>query len=965
MFSPFVTPTTTLVDGLSDRARALWAKSGDMDSWLCLPQHMLDSACAAEWLWDEWVAGSVKASLSRLSRLEDPDLRALYIWLAAVHDVGKAQMTFQTQLDARPDGAAFSQRLADAGLPLRRSTSEVGLRSLPHGLASDILVTDWLMLSAGVRMPHRTAASLALIVNAHHGITSDPALRSGVEAVLEAYPPEWIAVQQELLEFGAEVSGIRELLPRVSGSLHAPAQNLLTGLVIMADWMASNTDAFVLSPVTDQAVRTREAIASLDLTLPWMPPGVERDLSAYMREAFGWDDQKTPRPVQAAVDRACRDVDGPALLIIEAPTGEGKTEAALLAVDHLAEACGCAGAVFAAPTMSTADGLFARVRDWAQRATAPGEVTSMFLGHSKSQLNQDFQDLPRRVVGDEESRAPGAGSGTVIASQWMSGRKKGILSNFAVATVDQILLMALQSKHVMLRHLGLVGKVVVIDEVHAYDAYMSSYLQTALQWLARYGVPVVLLSATLPAAQKHALARAYAEQLGADVPDELSTAYPMVTTVSAAGVEEAVVPQRPTELHAAVRIIEDDDADLVQLLEERLAEGGCALIICSTVRRAQQTYRTARERFGGDVVLHHAAFAAADRVAKEAELRRELGPDAHRGAGRPHRRIVVATQVAEQSLDIDADLLVTDIAPIDLLVQRIGRLHRHVRPDSDRPERLRDPEVLVRAVLARDPEPEFEKGTAYIYDEKLLLSTLALVLSILEPHGFRRPDDVAPLVQAAYGEGPAIPTEWSATWERACQESDTARQRSETRARTYRFPAPQDAASLERQFERQGSDLGTAAGEEGGLAQVRDADPTIEAVPILRTSHGYTPLPWLVDSTDELVPDREPPRGADRVLASSALRLPVRFSRTAETFTDVIELLESATPAGWSQNRLLAGQVALPLDGELSVELAGRRLVYSRELGLTDVTDTVEAPGGPPAALTDPPVQTAPSKELS
>ena len=927
---------------LSDRARAIWAKSGDEDGRLSLPQHMLDSACVAEWLWDTWVAPSVKDAICGLAGLSANDARRLYIWLAAVHDVGKAQLTFQCQLDSVPGKEGFVQELRNAGLPIQKSSLELTLRSLPHGLASNVLVMNWLTDPQEKLLAARLAKPLALIVDAHHGITSDPPLRGPVFAVLDRYPPEWKAVQREILEFAADISGVRAALPRVRAKLTGPTQNLLTGLVIMADWMASSAEAFPMSVQHSQADRAARAVERFQLTSPWTPPEPDVDLAHHMQSAFGWPAGRQPRPVQREVAEACRELDGPTLVVVEAPTGEGKTEAALTATEFLAHTTGAAGAIVAAPTMSTADGLFERVTDWARRSTAPGETTSMFLGHSKNTLNEAFRSMKYSPIMDDKSPSF-AGTdteGTVVASQWMSGRKKGILSSFTVATVDQILLMVLQSKHVMLRHLGLVSKVVVIDEVHAYDTYMSEYLQVALQWLARYGVPVVLLSATLPSAQKLELLTAYGEQLDVDVPDAVSSAYPLVTTVSRDGVEERAVEARSTDLHATVEIINDALEHLSDVLIEKLESGGCALIVCNTIRRAQAVYHEMDAAFPGEAVLHHAAFVASDRLEKEGELRRELGPTVHRGAGRPMRRIVVATQVAEQSLDIDADLLVSDIAPIDLLVQRIGRLHRHDRPDADRPENLRDPHVLIRGVKDWDSTPGFESGTEFIYDKKLLISTLSLLVSQVIEHGFRRPDDVASLVQSAYGDEPPIPEPWIGVWEEASTQSLADRASAQARASTFRFPQPHRATSLDAQFERQTSNVDTASGEALGLAQVRDSDPTIEVIPIIRTLIGYRLLPWLTDDTGELIADREPSRETAFRLASSTVRLPLRLSRYASVFDAVLDRLEPATPPGWRQSHLLAGQLALPLDDDLEIELEGLRLVYSKQLGLMDLTDS-------------------------
>ena len=904
------------------------------DPWLCLPQHMLDSAGAAQHVWDHWAPRSVREAVGREVGVSIDQAGTLLCWLAAVHDVGKATLVFQRQLETREGFSHFLDRLQRAGLPLRASSLELATGRLHHSLASMVLVRAWLV-DAGMRRTH--AGRLAAVLDAHHGAPSLAENRENAEQILRTYTGPWADVHQELLEFAAEISDIHDVLPSLRTKLQGSGQMLLTGLVIMADWIASTEEAFPLTSRGFTGDRAAECLERIDLTPPWTPRPTSSTepelLDAHLQQRFGWPSAARARPVQVAAARASRDLDRPGLVVIEAPTGEGKTEAALAAAEILAEISGAGGLILAAPTMSTADGLFRRVLDWATDAGGE-DVTSMFLAHSKSRLNTEYRRLRSTGIGTDGTDRS---EGTVIASQWMTGRKKGILSNFSVATVDQVLFLALQAKHSMLRHLGLAGKVVVIDEVHAYDAYMSEYLATALAWLARYQVPVVLLSATLPVAQKQQLLAAYGAEVTCAAIDDLSTAYPLVTTVSAGGLREIQVASRRADLHAQVSLLDDDLPVLLDRLRAVAATGGCVLIICNTVRRAQETYAALHAQFPGEVELHHAAFLASARVAKEKALRDVLGPGARRGDGRPNRRFVVATQVAEQSLDIDVDLLVTDIAPVDLLIQRIGRLHRHLRPEGDRPAAMRTPEVLIRGITSVDP-PEFESGSEAVYGRKLLLSTLAVLLDRTLEHGFTRPDDIAPLVQAAYGDSPPIPSAWAELWAAASADHDRRRDSACSRSSSYRIPDPSGADSLDALFRIGRDSIDTADGEERGFAQVRDSDPSVEVIPIEVTENGYRPLGHSGD--EHFSPDVEPPNRAAIDLACSTVRLPSRFTRAQRVFDETLDQLERSTPPGWQASTWLKGQVALPLDADGGIDLSGRRLVYDEELGLHDVTDS-------------------------
>ena len=932
-------------------ARVLWAKSGDGSRWLSLLQHLSDSCSVAGLLWDSWVPLSIRSLVSEQTGLTDEECRSILRFLAGAHDCGKATMTFQMLASHQPEYAHLAERVRDAGLSLDLSANEQMIPRFRHEMASGILLRRWAM-EQGCSID--TAKSLASIVDAHHGKSSEVKLIGEAEVILDSYPENWQEVQRYLLDRAADESGIRSLIGHLP-ELPIQTQNLFAGIVIAADWIASNEEAFPLETVHDQESRIEAGCRAIDLTVPWTAEGSVGPAAEFYRERFGWGPEMAPRPAQEAMIEAAKAAEGPALLILEAPTGNGKTEAAFAAAEILAEKTGAGGVMVAAPTMSTANGLFERFLSWIRRATPSGEVSSLFLAHSRASLNEDYHRLRFRGI---DADAPSSG-GDVVASQWMSGRKKGILSTFVVGTVDQVLLMALQSKHSMLRHLGLAGKVIIVDEVHSYDAYMSSYLKTALTWLASYGASVILLSATLPVGQKEQLAHAYQQGLpgyrrkrGRQQPLSLSHAYPAITSVTARSVDETPVPLGEVELTAGVSTLEDSPESLVDAVGDLLADGGCALIICNTVKRAQAAFTTISDRFPGEVELHHAVFLASDRSRREDALRAALGPQAHRGSGRPERRIVVATQVAEQSLDIDADVLITDIAPVDLLIQRIGRLHRHSRPASDRPAGLQKATVLIRGILtdlSPSEAPEFDGGAIAVYGARMLLATAALLHSTVLADGFQRPHSTAPLVQQAYGPDPEIPAGWEETWAEACADDEKRRKRQEDNAKTWRFPQPRQALYLDALFSRFYDDRSRSASdaEAFGLAQVRDSTPSLEVIPIIRTETGYRPFPWVGDREAALVdriPDAELDRRSARDLAGSIIRLPGWVGRNPQALDVLIAQLERGTPLGWRKDPFLRGMIALPFDEDLTTDLQGRALRYSPDLGLIEIAEDPHRP---------------------
>jgi len=902
----------------SPQARSLWAKSGDGVDFLTLPQHLVDSACAASLVFNSWVSRSVKDFLSTELQIEESELEGFYLWLAGTHDVGKASATFQRLLLNRGGLEHLVHAVSDAGLDTELSVDEANFSKLPHSVVSGEILSLWLE-EQGVRRPKANA--VASVANAHHGIATGP--NPTVRDLLKDYSSEWKAVHRELVEAMEKLCGVEGGVGKLVASMPkmpAPIVQMLAGLVVMADWIASNEKAFTLRAEGSQLERTATAAEFIDLTSPWAPEGTSgEDIDEYFRQSFNWPPEFKARRVQRAMVEAVQGLDGSGLVVLEAETGVGKTEAALAAAEILAARNGTQGVFFAAPTMATANGLLERTIEWAENV-AGYSVRSMYLAHSKNALSKPFVQLKFNGINDQEESG-----GEVVASQWMSGRRLGILSNFVVGTVDQVLMMALQQRYSMLRHVGLAGKVVIFDEVHTFDTYSSDYLRSAIAWLGHYGASVILMSATLPPDKRRELVEAYS---WGDMP-EGEQGYPLITVATAEKIHATSVEPSPTNLVGDIQMLNEEKRPLSTLLDELLDEGGCALIICNTIGRAQAAYSCLIGVYGDCVELHHAGFVAWERVEKEDSLRQELGPGSRRGAGRPWRKIVVATQVAEQSLDIDADVLITDIAPIDLLIQRIGRLHRHARPKTDRPPRLQEPKIFIRGVLQKDPVPEFDSGAEAIYGRAILMSTLAVL-----PEEFRRPDDTAKLVAEAYDPDFEPPAPWQESWAKAEGERQHGDATAHSRSADYRVPDPQYGLQFKSLFERLVDDSERSAGE-GGAAQVRDIEPSVEVIPIIATDYGYQPWGW----NSEVLDGSEVPYKLAFHLASSTVRLPGRMTRYGNDFDAVISQLEESTPGEWEDHYLLRGQLALVLNESLEATVGRFKIRYSSELGIEIISD--------------------------
>ncbi|MCX2969485.1 MULTISPECIES: type I-E CRISPR-associated protein Cse1/CasA [Streptomyces] len=970
MFHPSVVPHP--IDGstpfarLSPAALTAWAKHDrKTEGWLPLWRHMADSAGVAGKLWEHWVPRSTKELISESLPGGERDASKLLRFLAAAHDSGKATPAFACQVEPLAD------RMRDLGLgmPLR---SDYGLdrRLAPHALAGQLLLQEWMAERFG--LAKRASGQLAVVAGGHHGTPPEHQqihdLQLRPHLLRHPGPSEevWRRVQYELMDGCADLAGVRQRLPEWgSVRLPQPAQVILTALVIMSDWIASAPELFPYDPDSWQPVgpigerrRLQAAWNGLDLPTPWAPALPQESTGELFAKRFPKLRGAKGRPVQEEAVHMARSMPTAGLLMIEAPMGEGKTEAALAAAEILAARTGAGGLLIALPTRATSDAMFSRLMNWVDQLPQSDETPrSVVLAHAKAALNDRWAGLLRKgrrsiaavdPGGEErldEVRATRARPAELHAHQWLRGRKKQLLASFAVGTIDQVLLAALKSRHLALRHLAVAGKVVVIDEVHAYDAYMGRYLDRALEWLAAYRVPVVLLSATLPAARRRSLAAAYAGSGGAEV-EMGADAYPLITAVTP---DHPALTARPASgsgrrVDVMVERLDDDVTVLADRLAADLAEGGCALIVRNTVDRVLEAAEVLRKRFGDDAVtVAHSRFLAADRAAKDIELLQRFGPGNDQ---RPEKHVVVASQVVEQSLDVDFDLLVTDLAPVDLVLQRMGRLHRHPRR---RPPRLAQARCLVTGVdwSAKPSSPV--KGSLAVYQGAYtLLRSLAVLGPHLDGSPLRLPSDISPLVQRAYGEEEVGPESWAG-------ELDEARVKhlrllTEKREKAEGFLLDSVRRPGRPVYGWLEAHAGDADDSREGRAQVRDSEQTLEVLVVQRRADGrLTTVPWLDGGKEggrgglELPTDFPPSRRAAEAVAASALTLPGRFGKPWLIDRTIEELERFLVPA-WQVKECpwLAGELLLVLDERCQTRLAGFDLAYSPVDGLR-----VTSPGVP------------------
>ncbi len=546
----------------------------------------------------------------------------------------------------------------------------------------------------------------------------------------------------------------------------------LAGLAVLADWLGSNTLFFeyrdqpmALADYWRHACRQAEVALAASGVVPGSAVA-----SVPFSELF--TKIGTPSPLQRWAADAPLAV-GPQIHLLEDVTGAGKTEAAVM-LTHRLMASGCADGFFIAlPTMATANAMYGRIAQVYQRLFA--DQPSLVLAHGQRDLVDDFAATVLPASAPEHDARQLDDTASARCTAWLADHnKRALLSPAGVGTIDQVLLAVLHSKHQSLRLLGLLRKVLVIDEVHACDTYMQGLLEVLLTFHARAGGSAVLLSATLPGHTKEALLAAFAKGLGERVPAAAGQAYPMVTTWSAGDptrLAQTPVATRPDVQRLVQVRSSHDPAEVTAAIRAALAAGQCVCWVRNTVTDALAAFgQFQAELAPDDLLLFHARFALRDRLDMEDRVLANFGPcsTAAQRAG----RLLIATQVVEQSLDVDFDLLVTDLAPIDRIIQRAGRLRRHRRAGDGTP--LTDPHLpdqrgrpwlwVLTPPWSEEPAADWYKAAfpkaALVYPHhgqnwrsaKALRGEGASALG-----SFAMPDDARALIEGVFGANVSFP----------------------------------------------------------------------------------------------------------------------------------------------------------------------------------------------------------------
>ncbi|MFE0645708.1 CRISPR-associated helicase Cas3' [Streptomyces sp. NPDC058877] len=778
-----------------------WGKSRGLDPKLPaypLVRHLLDAAAIALFLWDHYLSDNQRLAIAEGFGLSDaPDrARALTALCAGLHDIGKLS-GFQF-CDARGRSGLSDSLAGDPG--------RIGVERLGHDIAGMEAVPAVLEALGFGTTVDAEIERIAEVLGGHHGRfhrfdpqRTHPSRHSHLGGAM------W-ARQRE-----AHAAAVLDALgdPSPPTRFRAPAAVLVTGVVILADWLVSQEGYLrrrqrqldpSLARHFEMSLRDAEALVR---EAGLMPVDLKRKGFA---EAYGITGE--PNPLQRSIVDGLAPLRGgtgggapkAGIMLVTAAPGDGKSEAALEAERLLSRAFGTRGFAFLLPTMATSDQMHSRIAQILARQD--GTEAGLTLTHSMAWLSSayaagDLQAGGRVLVCEGEDDATTAEKQTarhlaaMRPSSWLFGAKRPLLAQYTVGTIDQALMAVLPVRHNALRLLALSGKTFIVDEAHAYDSYMQVLLGRLLNWLGRYGVPVILLSATLPSSVSDKLVKEYLQGAGLKRKQRegrtFQAPYPGWLYVDASDghskqieprAQQAQAQERRMRLEVQIEPVvhhaQGGRRGRLSVIERLLEpvvtdEGGCALVVCNTVAQAQETYEHLKRHFGGsglalsgqregeehDLQLLHARFPGDVRERRTKAVTSGMG----RGGPRPQRRVVVATQVVEQSLDLDADVVISDLAPLALLLQRAGRCWRHetwwVRHGypggRKRPAwaAATGPRLVVLDPIAGQGGVPVQWGE--VYTEALLKETSS-TLHERGTQGICIPEDVQELVERVHGD---------------------------------------------------------------------------------------------------------------------------------------------------------------------------------------------------------------------
>jgi len=757
-----------------------WGKADKVSQSHLLVYHCLDVAAVGQVFLEQHE--SLRHLLAHRLGLDEETFVAWNTFFLALHDLGKFSESFQ---NLQPE--IFQKlRQCESHQQYRQRHDSLGFFLWQKQIQS-VLFEQNLFL---VELPdndywQETFNIWAKVVTGHHG---QPPKSLGTHAQVDDYFSDFDqqAAQQFIQDWAAVI--LNHKPPVLSVSAKETYHQIkrvswwLAGIAVLSDWIGSGYFKYQsnVQPLEEYWPIALAQAKTAILTAGVLPTPSNRLIS--LPELVNDVNIKQLTPLQAKVS-ALPLTNTPQLFILEEVTGTGKTEAAMMLVHRLMAAGLAEGFYIALPTMATANAMYERMVAVYQRLFLPKDSEqrpSLVLAHGARDLSKTFrQSILSLPNGErlEADYAPDDDAATALCHAWFAdNRNKSLLADAGVGTLDQALLAILKNKFQSLRLLGLARKVLIVDEVHAYDAYMNGLLIELLSFHASIGGSAILLSATLPLSLRQRLVTAYYSEgkivsrkaQKKSAPSVTSMAYPLLTHLMLEAQAECreVLNEYSVNTGADVaRLISVQlcyhQADVYQVILAARHQNQCVCWIRNTVADAIEAYFYCRDVVhipATDLLLFHARFALGDRLDIEKQVLCSFGKQSR--AVQRQRKVLIATQVVEQSLDLDFDVMVSDLAPIDLLIQRAGRLCRHSRDKlgnyrNGQSDQRGEPQFYVYTPKPVDAPAEnwfsevFPRA-AFVYQNPAELWFTAQLL--LKYGRFDMPENVRTLIEGVYGD---------------------------------------------------------------------------------------------------------------------------------------------------------------------------------------------------------------------
>lgn len=598
--------------------------------------------------------------VSIITGAKKEDIINCFCFLCAVHDLGKLHPLFQ--LHVENDGIMLQNMFSS----VFTDTS----KNIRHEQYSHKLLRKW-MRKKSIVMNDELSKCVRLHHQGHDPQTLKPYEK---EDMIEEIAEHLCDEMYERYAFPVDIFDTDEHEYGCNGFF-----SLVTTVIILCDWAASGKYTYL--PVNAPAEHTdmTKYIDILDMQiLTFMKKNDMLYIPLQERfKAFKKPEDllktlgiSSPTPLQKKICAMITANPTKAhFILIEASCGSGKTEAGEIAA--LFSSLRKAGFYFALPTSVSSDAMQARVQALCNGAANAFKIPSY---NSNAWLSEAALSLDNM--------------------HWARPSRQKLFYPIAVGTIDQLLASVQNVKYGLLRLLALSGKVLILDELHAYDTYMNHNLEKLLSYCGWLGITVVALSATLPKKTKQAMIGAYANTRNYNQWD-IKTDYPLVTDLTREiGTERCSLEQYSCndafEKSYNYEIYDLPDTDRKKYVTGKLVnairDGGCCAIVCNTVKDADELHTYIKEHKEHDIEVY--LVRGLSTIAKRDEFTRELQKKFgkySREENRPYKAIVISTQIIEQSLDVDFDYLFTYMCPIDLLIQRTGRCRRHHYYTSEQP----------------------------------------------------------------------------------------------------------------------------------------------------------------------------------------------------------------------------------------------------------------------------------------